>query len=436
MAQQKAFQRSIRLPAGLGDWTQLQPQRRDENSVVVSPLKGVYFDRLPEQKIKDALEIHYRFSEKFLTQFSAKLKIKIELHNVQCMQASYVDFLRECSHRVYQANFPARASGIHFYIDDVLASAMVNRALGGKGEAAPDAKLSGAERSVILQIAQQMGELLCQAWMGVLPALKTGPEQSYGSLQVDSTLSKEDTYVVFSMDIALGEETPRSMRWGYSQHLLGALLEEFERQRPARPRVLRLSEKVMHSTQVLVRLELGSTLLTAHELKKLQAGDVISLDASLAEPVKIKISDHLTLYGQAGVQDGKLGVQLLSATAIPFVYREQMGLSAKQALVVSDESIVLEAQKMQHESLDAIGDDDEEDQVLPQAALQPTASAEPTSEPVEPAAADDQDESAEETPQAPRSSASKAEADEDDLDDLFADEDFKWDEDADDDKEI
>jgi flagellar motor switch protein FliM len=433
LAPQKAFQRVIRLPAGLGDWTQLEPKRKDETAITVAPIKGVYFDRLPEPMVKQALEIHYRFAEKLVVQLSSKLKIKVELHAVRCLQASYVDFLRDCSHRVYQANLPAHDSQVNFYMDDVLASAMVNRALGGKGEAGPDPKLSAAEKSVMQQLLILMAEALVQSWQGALPKLSVTNEHTFANLQVDSTLAKEDTYAVFSMDIVIGEDTARVIRWGYSRALLYKLLADFETKKAAKSKNVRLSEKVMHLTRVPVRMELGVTSLTAFELKKLQVGDVVTLDTVISEPVKVRVADTLTLYGQPGVQDGRVGVQLLSANAIPFVYREQMGLSQKQQLVVDDAAIVAEAQKLQYESL--IDDVDDEDKDEVPAESPPPEPAQPQTE----ASEADTQAVAKEIPAEPAAPAPPKKTDDDDdedLADLFADEDLKWDEDADDDEEI
>lgn len=446
MAQQKAFQKTILLPAGLGDWTQLKPKRRDEQSIQIGPIKGVYFDRLPELTVNQALDIHYKFSQDLVAAFSQKLKIKIELHAVRCLQASYSDFLREISHRVYQANFAVLGATMHLYVDDVLASALVNRALGGKGEASPDTNLSTAERAVMLQLVNAMADGLKGTWQGALPSVSTMLADTHAALQVDSTLSKEDTYVVFTQDLVLGDEPVRSIRWGYSRSLLRKLLSDFDRKKAPKVHSVRLSERVQHHLKVPVRLVLGATRLTATELKKLQVGDVVALDTSLTNPVQVKISDQVTLYGQPGLSEGHMGVQLLSANALAMVQREQMaGGSPLQQLVVDDESLIDQARASQRDalSIDLVDEEDEQEELENAAPISQAAHASQT---------DDFDEGAERVEAAdtmvqtePVAAQAAAETaldnvddatlDEDELDDLFADEDFNWDEDVDADKE-
>jgi flagellar motor switch protein FliM len=72
---------------------------------------------------------------------------------------------------------------------------------------------------------------------------------------------------------------------------------------------LRVEDRVKTAKLPIVA-EMGTATISVKDFLQLQQGDVIQLDQSLDNKLKIKIGNHLKFLGQPGTLKGRVAVQI------------------------------------------------------------------------------------------------------------------------------
>ena len=90
------------------------------------------------------------------------------------------------------------------------------------------------------------------------------------------------------------------------------MIEKLNAKKNALPLNLsRLSSSLLNKLKIPIFTSLGETVLSTAELRNLEKGDAIKLDANINSPVLVRISDLVNLLGQPGSRKNKLAVKVV-----------------------------------------------------------------------------------------------------------------------------
>jgi len=311
------YNRTIKLPPAIGDWTTIQYQAPDLDELSISPINNINFDSLPKEQLKYIHYLHYRFAEKMTQKLSQDMDIKVELHSIEVAQMSYEDFLSAQQEKVVQTDLKlANNNRISVLFDWSLAETIINRLVGGRGESQDSEEFSVIEASILETQMQEIKPLFAEAWKVI------GPEDisidfSAGYYVQDKKITLREAYIVFEFNFYFGKNDLKKMVIAYPNTILrGLMLARKNATNKITPRI-ELDSSIVQTIQVPIKAVLGKAVLPMSGIKYLQIGDIIPLNTTLDAPIHLHMADATTLPVQVGVHNGRRCVQIINSTLAP-----------------------------------------------------------------------------------------------------------------------
>ncbi len=302
------FKRVLRFTPSIGDWTTFRASKTDDRQKVKLGLRG--FDRLSEEELITSHLIHYHFAQRLLKKLRVDLGIGGELYSVSVEQIPYQEFLRRTAQPVAQFKISTpEAIGISLFLDLPLASSIINRALGTRDTSIPTRPLTALEESIMSTVINEEFSELANSYKNIIGL----PEVQYiGSplLAADPLISFSETFILFSIEISLGE-TVAKLTLGYQYETIKSLLQKYKAVPEEKTLNLnKLPASLCENIRVPVVADLGSSTILTKELSSLEEGDVVSLDTRLDNLMPIIIGNRFQLSGRPGIHNGRLAVRL------------------------------------------------------------------------------------------------------------------------------
>lgn len=274
--------------------------------------------RFSKDHIRSLTRIHENFARYLTTYFSAQLRTFVQINVVQVEQLPYDEFIRSIPKMTILNIFEAEPleGRMVLEVHPNVAFAMLDRLLGGSGTSPTKINaLTEIETIVMERIFSRAFESLQEAWKTVidlsprLEALETNP-------QFMQIVSPNETIALISLSTKIGDTTgminlciphvviepimPRLSvhHWFVSQKKTSAPEEQTALQNR------------LHKAKLPIIAELGASQISVREFLSLNAGDVITLNKSVNEPLHIRIGERLKFYGSPGTTRGKLAIQI------------------------------------------------------------------------------------------------------------------------------
>ena len=316
MKQQSRFiyNRTLKLGPAIGDWTTIQLQDSEVNDIQVTQVQQVNFDSLPRDKMKNLHIQHYRLAESIALQLSKDMDIKIELHTIHATQVSYQDFLDYQEDKVVQSDFCLPNGGrINLIMDWELAEMMVNRLTGGKGEESGEQVFTDLEKVVLEAQMESIFGILSQSWNAAFSPEKVSVLFNMGPYVYDKKISLREAYVVFSFYLFFGKGNLHKVVMAYPNDVLRQLMLGQESNGMVTSSNIQLDLKTLTRLKVPVQATLGKTELTMSQLKRLDVGDIVTLDSKINQPLEVNVGKNTILPVQPGVHNNKVSLQILSS---------------------------------------------------------------------------------------------------------------------------
>jgi|GEM_PF-5257684 len=311
--QKFAYSRLIKLAPAIGDWTTIQYRDPDLDEVHISPVYSISFDSLSKDKLKYVHYLHYRLAESMAKTFSQDMDINVAVHSIAATQMSYDDFVRSQDTKVVQVNMYLEEYGkMNVILDWGLADCMVNRLMGGKGVETQLKQFSPLEIGIIQPQIEQLPALLSKAWKPLIQPQSIKLEYVFGPYVQDKRNSMRDGYVVFVMYVYFGKSDLKKITIAYPSDVIRKILQQKQQQLDSIKIRVGLESKTLMGVKVPVKAVLGKAVLTMKELKHLQEGDIIPLEASVETPVEVSMGEKTKFLAQPGVSHNRLCVQLIS----------------------------------------------------------------------------------------------------------------------------
>jgi flagellar motor switch protein FliM len=274
--------------------------------------------RFSKDHIRSLTRIHENFARYLTTYFSAQLRTFVQINVVQVEQLPYDEFIRSIPKMTILNIFEAEPleGRMVLEVHPNVAYAMLDRMLGGQGIAPSKINnLTEIETIIMERIFSRTFESLQEAWRTIidisprLEALETNP-------QFMQIVSPNETIALISFSTKIGDTTgminlciPHVVIEPIMSRL--SVHHWFVSQKKARaPEEVEILEQRVNKAKLPIVAELGESTLTIKEFLGLNIGDVISLNKSVDDGLKIKVGDKLKFIGSPGSVKGRLAVQV------------------------------------------------------------------------------------------------------------------------------
>lgn len=301
--------RSLKLSPALGDWTTYKPPRQLVKRVKI----GLYgFDRLSEEELDHAHTLHYRYIETWLNALKMNLQLGSQLHQVDAYQNTYANFLKGALGPLFQARIklPDLHEEVFFSLDQSLANALAGAALGILNPEETRKDLTEADLLVLETTLTEYLKLYQEAFSGTV---KSVAFENVGSPDIapNPSVNPQSTFVYFVIELALNESHGRLV-FGYPGPLIKKILKLMKDQYKPKPLALtKLNKETLYNIRLPLKVVLGRTELMASDIKKLEKGDVVSLDNSIKSAITIDLADNVVVLGQPGEKTGHAVVRVV-----------------------------------------------------------------------------------------------------------------------------
>ncbi|WP_169083072.1 flagellar motor switch protein FliM [Paenibacillus sp. PL91] len=274
--------------------------------------------RFSKDHIRSLTRIHENFARYLTTYFSAQLRTFVQINVVQVEQLPYDEFIRSIPKMTILNIFEAEPleGRMVLEVHPNVAYAMLDRMLGGQGIAPSKINnLTEIETIIMERIFSRTFESLQEAWRTIidisprLEALETNP-------QFMQIVSPNETIALISFSTKIGDTTgminlciPHVVIEPIMSRL--SVHHWFVSQKKARaPEEVEILEQRVNKAKLPIVAELGESALTIKEFLGLNVGDVISLNKTVDDGLKIKVGDKLKFIGSPGSVKGRLAVQV------------------------------------------------------------------------------------------------------------------------------
>jgi len=306
------YSSSIKLGAALGDWTQLNSKDLDQEYFDVSSINSTNFDKLSRKELKKSHLIHHKLANLIAKHLSKDMNIKIELHTIMVTQILYSDFINSINDNIFQADLSIGEQGsINIIFGSNLASMMIDRLTGGKGENTDKSNFNELEMTLLNEQLQEIIPLFTNSWKESLDISNSKLSLYSGQYKSDNRISYRETYIVFTIYLYFGDGELMRLMVAYPNDLIRNLLKQEQAVIQVISPEIKFKQETLDKVRYNVKAELGSIELPMKSLSGLTEGDVIPLNQSINTLIKLDIGNKIELYGQPCIYNNKVGAQVI-----------------------------------------------------------------------------------------------------------------------------
>ncbi|EST52553.1 flagellar motor switch protein FliM [Brevibacillus panacihumi W25] len=303
------------LSSGEMDANELKKEETERKIKVYDFKRALRFSK---DQIRGLTRIHENYARLLTTYFSAQLRTFVQITVASVDQLPYDEFIRSIPKmtilNIFEA--PPLEGRMVLEVNPNIAYTMLDRLLGGQG-AIPDklGALTEIETTVMERVFGKALDTFHEAWKQIIeldPYLE-GLEMNPQFMQI---VSPNEIVAVISFSTKIGDTTgminlclPHVVLEPIMSKLSGQYW--FSKQKKTRDEEERLRvEERVKTAKLPIIAEMGTATITVGDLMQLQKGDVIQLDQSLDNKLKIKVGSQLKFLGQPGKQKGRIAVQI------------------------------------------------------------------------------------------------------------------------------
>ncbi|MFI8710812.1 flagellar motor switch protein FliM [Brevibacillus brevis] len=303
------------LSSGEMDANELKKEETERKVKVYDFKRALRFSK---DQIRGLTRIHENYARLLTTYFSAQLRTFVQITVASVDQLPYDEFIRSIPKmtilNIFEA--PPLEGRMVLEVNPNIAYSMLDRLLGGQG-AIPEkmGALTEIETTVMERVFGKALDTFHEAWKQIieLDPYQEGLEMNPQFMQI---VSPNEIVVVISFSTKIGDTTgminlclPHVVLEPIMTKLSGQYW--FSKQKKTRDEEerLRVEERVKVAKLPIVA-EMGTATITVGDFLQLQKGDVIQLDQSIDNKLKIKVGNHLKFLGQPGTHKGRVAVQI------------------------------------------------------------------------------------------------------------------------------
>ncbi|MDF2545848.1 MAG: flagellar motor switch protein FliM [Anaerosolibacter sp.] len=283
-----------------------------------------YDFRRPDKFAKDQLRtlqvIHENFSRLLNTYLSGYLRCLVNIDVFTVEQLTYHEFSNSISNPAVLGivDFSPLSGQIIFDITPDIAFTLIDRILGGSGKPMDENRnFTEIEITLLKSVLKQMIRLLNEPWENVLD-LEPRLEKVETNSQFAQLISPNETIALITLNIKIGE-VEGMLNICIPHLVIEPILSQLSTKywfnsttKESTPDDQKMIENRINKASIPVRAVIGKTNITVNEFLDLQVGDVVQLDTTIDEDMKIYVGNELKYRGKPGTKKKKLAVQIVS----------------------------------------------------------------------------------------------------------------------------
>lgn len=274
--------------------------------------------RFSKDQIRSLTRIHENFARLLTTNLSALLRTLVQINVASVDQLPYEEFIRSVPQMTILNVFEPYPLDGRFVmeINPNIAYAMLDRMLGGRGEAINKVEnLTEIEEKLLSQLFQRTLETLKDAWESIIDM-----DPSMDELEVNpqflQLVSPNETVVVISFETTVGE-TSGMINLCLPHVVIEPILPKLsvhlwmqEKKKQRQPGEVESIQKQLKKAPLNIIVELGKSEITIQEFLQLNVNDVIELDTKVDNPLLVRVGNKPKFYAQPGKLNKNLAVQI------------------------------------------------------------------------------------------------------------------------------
>lgn len=282
-----------------------------------------YDFRNPQKMAKDQLRtleiIHDNFSRLLQTFLSGYLRAPVSVDVLTVDQYAFSEFNNAISNPAFLSivKFEPLNGDIILDISPKLALVIIDRLLGGGGEQVGEARtFTEIEMTLLRRVVEKMLELFTEAWQNVMHLSPT-LEKIETNPQFAQIISPSETIALITLNMAIGDAEgmfniclPHLAIESIVDKLSTKLWFSTTKREDDDDGHSELIEERLKKADVILKAELGTSILTVDELIGLQIGDVIKMDTFEDHEARIKVGSVLKFHCQPGTVKNKVAVKI------------------------------------------------------------------------------------------------------------------------------
>ena len=303
------------LSSGEMDANELKKEETERKVKVYDFKRALRFSK---DQIRGLTRIHENYARLLTTYFSAQLRTFVQITVASVDQLPYDEFIRSIPKmtilNIFEA--PPLEGRMVLEVNPNIAYTMLDRLLGGQG-ALPEkmGALTEIETTVMERVFGKALDTFHEAWKQIieLDPYQEGLEMNPQFMQI---VSPNEIVVVISFSTKIGDTTgminlclPHVVMEPIMTKLSGQYWFSKQKKTRDEDERLRVEERVKTANLPIIA-EMGTATISVGDFLQLQKGDVIQLDQSIDNKLKIKVGDHLKFLGQPGTLKGRVAVQI------------------------------------------------------------------------------------------------------------------------------
>ncbi len=275
-------------------------------------------DKFPKDVLRQINHLHDGMARTLTTQLSAQLRATIRVEDARAEQRTYQEFVRESLDPSILAAFsaePLKGTAL-LELQPVIAFPMIDRLLGGSGDASPPGRpVTEIELGVIQRVLQLVLDAWRDCWNHVTPLRPRvlGVETNPLFTQVVGP-----TEIVLAVDLVCGLGRQEGhIRLCFPHTMLEPLLQRLAARQwvgsatespGARQTQLR---QALADVSVPVAVQLATIRLPLRSILGLSPGEVLPLRLPVGAPAQVQVQGRPKFLGRVGRQGHHLAVQIL-----------------------------------------------------------------------------------------------------------------------------
>ncbi|MBS4539855.1 flagellar motor switch protein FliM [Clostridium sp. D2Q-11] len=283
-----------------------------------------YDFRNPQKIAKDQLRtleiIHENFGRLFQTFLSGYLRAPVKMSVLTVDQYAYSEFSNAIANPAFLSiiDFNPLPGEVIIDISTNIAFTIIDRLLGGKGEKTEESRnFTEIEQNLLKNLISKSINLISRAWENVIeinPLLKkieTNP-------QFAQIVSPNETIALITLSLSIGK-VEGMLNFCIPHVVLEPILDKLSTklwfsssQRKGNEESVDLIENRLKTAKVLVKAEVGKSILNVKEILELAQGDVIELDNFAGNNARIKIGSNLKFFCEPGSIGNNVAVKITS----------------------------------------------------------------------------------------------------------------------------
>ncbi len=275
--------------------------------------------RFSKDQIRSLTRIHENFARLLTTYFSAQLRTYVQINVASVDQIPFEEFIRSIPNMTLINIFevPPLEGNIILEVNPSVAYSMLDLLMGGSGKTpAKITELTEIESKILTNLYERSFDNLREAWSSIVDIDPFLSEMEVNP-QFLQMISPNETVVVISFNIIIGESSgminiciPHVVLEPVVPNLSVSYWMQSNKKEPTEEQSKNI-ERTLKSAKLPVIAELGRGSISIQDFLHLQAGDLITLNTSIEDPLTIKVGNQAKFNAQPGKVKNKMAVQLI-----------------------------------------------------------------------------------------------------------------------------